>query len=287
MHLGSQALLPSTFQGEKKKLNMNHIHSVPHNQNLYFLLSQYELLERTSHHLSALDLFNLALTCHNLYSLILESPPVFNKLKRLTICSGQGLHKRQTFTGLYKPDQYEFIDQHMYGPSYDEEIEVRLFNIKCDTYNALPCLKCGVNICEVHPPSSPSIHISNTLLINLFKECRYVPRVRDRPFYKSRRRPHLDPAWERHTITCYCHKCDEKVKNTLPVRLSEVCDCDQYTRWICHSCRMKEERHSTYKTAQHWEGENGSHGIEEGLWLPDHQTMTAVCMRVDFLLLFF
>lgn len=142
---------------------MNHIHSVHHNQNLYFLLSQYELLERTSHHLSALDLFNLALTCHNVYSLILESPPVFNKLKRLTICSGQGLHKRQTFTGLYKPYHDEFTDRDMYGPRYDEEIEVRLFNINCDTYNALPCLKCGVNICEVHPPSPPPVFTSPIL----------------------------------------------------------------------------------------------------------------------------
>lgn len=51
---------------------------------------------------------------------------------------------------------------------------------------------------------------------------------------------------------------------------------------------MKEEKgHGTYKTAQHWEGENGSHGLEDGLWLPDHQTMTAVCMRLVFSFCFF
>lgn len=107
---------------------MNGVHSAHHNQTLCFLLSQYELLERTAHHLSAMDLSNLAPTCHDLYSIILESPPVFNKLKRLTICSGQGLHKRQTFTRLYKPYYNEFFNPHMYGSRYDEEIEVRLYN---------------------------------------------------------------------------------------------------------------------------------------------------------------
>jgi hypothetical protein len=129
---------------------MNSLHSIDHTQTLCFLLSQYELLERTAHHLSALDLFNLALTCHELHSVILESPPLFNKLRRLTICSGQGLTKRQTVTGLYNPHYNTFGNSHTFGPSFDEEIEVRLFNIKCDTYNALPCLKCKINICEVY-----------------------------------------------------------------------------------------------------------------------------------------
>lgn len=32
---------------------------------------------------------------------------------------------------------------------YDEEIEVRVWNLKCDAANALPCLKCGTNVCGV------------------------------------------------------------------------------------------------------------------------------------------
>lgn len=134
---------------------MNSAPSVHHTQDLLFLLSQYELLERTAQHLSTLDLFNIALTCHDLYSAILDSPLVFNKLKRLTICDGRGLIKRQTFTGLHKPHP-TIKGQHTRGPIFDEEIEIRVYNVKCDAYNALPCLKCGINICKVCPPTHPS-----------------------------------------------------------------------------------------------------------------------------------
>lgn len=44
--------------------------------------------------------------------------------------------------------------------------------------------------------------------------------------------------------------CDEKVQQELPTRLSELCDCDQYTRWICLSCKIEEDRldHQYLKT---------------------------------------
>ena len=74
------------------------------------------------------------------------------------------------------------------------------------------------------------------------------------------------------------------VQNTLPVRLSEVCDCDQYIRWICHACRQKEEDEDReyYKTrAVHsWQDGVTRNAVEDGRWLPAHQFMTAVCTRM-------
>jgi hypothetical protein len=155
------------------------------------------------------------------------------------------------------------------GPRWEEEIEVRLWNIKCDPYDALPCLKCGINVCEVYP--RPSIFSTQPdLPLNLLQECRYVPRVRDAPRFHSRRRPHLDEDFASHTLVCYCATCDEKVQSTLPLRLSETYDCDQYTRWIRHTCRWKEEEEDReyYKTStvQIWE-DDPPNRIPRGLWL--------------------
>ena len=138
----------------KNQFKMNGLNPINHTRNLCFLLSQYELLQRTAQHLSILDLFHVALTCHELHTVILDSPLVFNKLKRLSTCDGRGLIKRQTFTGLHKPYN-STIEGHARMARYDEEIEIRVYNLKCDAYNALPCLKCGINICEVCPPSHP------------------------------------------------------------------------------------------------------------------------------------
>jgi hypothetical protein len=35
------------------------------------------------------------------------------------------------------------------GVWFDEELEVRVWNIKCDETDALPCSKCEMNVCEV------------------------------------------------------------------------------------------------------------------------------------------
>jgi len=116
------------------------------------LLAQYELLERTAHHLSTLDLFHLALTCTDLYKLIRESDAIFERLKREALCDGHGLSARQNFSGLYAPDYYYHEDGHLWKCLYDEELEIRVWNRKCDAADALPCLKCGVNVCEVRAP---------------------------------------------------------------------------------------------------------------------------------------
>jgi hypothetical protein len=117
--------------------------------NVVFLLSQFELLERTAQHLSTLDLLHLASTCSELYTLIRQSEPIFNRLKRVALCDGHGLKARQEFQGVYALHAWNFVWGKGRKAHYDEELEVRVWNLKCDAVNALPCLRCGVNVCEV------------------------------------------------------------------------------------------------------------------------------------------
>jgi hypothetical protein len=118
--------------------------------NLLFLLSQYDILTGTANHLSTLDLFHLALANSGFYAIILQSAPVFNRLKRTALCDGTGLTARQNFQGLYslRPEDFAW-GRGGRKAQYDEELEVRVWNLKCDAANALPCLSCGINICEV------------------------------------------------------------------------------------------------------------------------------------------
>jgi hypothetical protein len=99
-----------------------------------------------------------------------------------------------------------------------------------------------------------------------------MPRVRDVPGGRSRRRPHIDAAAQARSIICYCPECDKEVERGLSLRLSECCDCDQYTRWICISCKLKEdqEERSYLKTSTKdlWDVENPD-GFRV---LPDHQS---------------
>lgn len=228
---------------------------------IIFIFSQYELLTRTAEYLSTLDLFHTALTCHELYTSILKSPQVFNKLKRVAICDGHGLKKRQG------PDHWSlgkgfqnYINPWTGGPAEEEEIEVRLFNIQCDAFNALPCIKCGVNVCE---------------------ECRYVPRIRneDNEGYDARELPYCDASDQSHYLECYCPPCDEKMEQDLPLRLSHFCDCNQYTRWICYPCRQKEAEESADYYADHttlYYGEDVE-DHNDGIYIMEHQFDLAVC----------
>lgn len=115
-----------------------------------------------------------------------------------------------------------------------------------------------------------------------------MPRVQDIPNYMSRRRPHLNLAEGTIVITCYCYSCDDKIEQSLPTRLSEFCNCDQYVRWICLPCKVKEdkpeEHYITTRTKVEW-------GIDEqgsGMQLYDHQSYRAVrnlysfhCLSLD------
>jgi hypothetical protein len=63
------------------------------------------------------------------------------------------------------------------------------------------------------------------------------------------------------------------VERDLPLRLSEYCDCDQYTRWICLPCKVAEDKEDRnyYKTRTELE-----YYDEPGLNLTDHQHSRAV-----------
>ncbi|KAI1090671.1 hypothetical protein F5B19DRAFT_316754 [Rostrohypoxylon terebratum] len=103
----------------------------------------------------------------------------------------------------------------------DREIEVRLFNLRCDEAGALPCRKCGVNICE---------------------ECREYPRIPPMGGFIDRR-PHLNGPWISQTVICLCDSCDAKLEDEIRGDfLNERCDCDTVKRWICKKCVMEEER---------------------------------------------
>ncbi|KAK3332577.1 hypothetical protein B0T19DRAFT_439402 [Cercophora scortea] len=196
------------------------------NPNLHFnhLIACYPILSTLASHVSALDLLNLALTSRANHAHILASPPIFAKLRRSCVCDGHGLRDRQDRTGLYKdyskgytppgprlPDGGEDIDS-------DEEIEVRVFNRTCG--EALPCVKCGVNVCE---------------------ECRYYPRVKE--CYSQSCRPHLNGAWQMANVMAMCTACDEKQEDQLKGRfLSELCDCHIFRRWICSKCVVEEHK---------------------------------------------
>lgn len=88
-----------------------------------------------------------------------------------------------------------------------------------------------------------------------------MPRVGYTPDDGSRQRPHHDTSARGHTILCYCVACDKKVQQELPVRLSELCDCDQYTRWICLSCKLEEDhldhQYLETRTRLYWEEIDG------------------------------
>jgi hypothetical protein len=106
-----------------------------------------------------------------------------------------------------------------------------------------------------------------------------MPRARDTSHYRSRRRPHLSPPGECHTIICYCPECDKDIERNLPLRLSEYCDCDQYTRWICISCKILEEKEDEYylktSTKDWWDPMNPEN-CEDGMVVADHQSDRSV-----------
>ena len=142
------ASLPQTSSSKNVQFSSHSflkLFSVQEMFNLVFLLSQYQLLELTAKHLSTIDLYHTALACSDLYEIILKSENIFKKLRRVVLCDGSGLRARQSFSGIYNGCPGRFG-----RPSYEEEIEVRVFNARCDEKGGLPCIKCGINVCEVN-----------------------------------------------------------------------------------------------------------------------------------------
>jgi hypothetical protein len=96
-------------------------------------------------------------------------------------------------------------------------------------------------------------------LTQFSQECRYYPREMPQSGYPSRR-PHLNSPWQNENVMCLCPPCDakleaEKVQGRF---LSELCDCDIYTRWICHKCKVDEinfthEHYAKHTISEHQE----------------------------------
>lgn len=189
------------------------------------LISSYSILTSLAPWLSTLDLYHLSLTSKSAYECIQSSPVIFKSLSRHCLCDGRGLATRQAYASPYHRNR--MAGQWTPSPYLqdDEEIEVRLYNIKCDEAGALPCLKCGINICE---------------------ECRCYPRAAP-PNTHPNRRPHLRVSVQLDNIMCLCEECDAKTEKEVEGKfLNERCDCDIYTRWICVRCE-EEERETAWK----------------------------------------
>ncbi|KAH6718251.1 hypothetical protein BKA61DRAFT_716983 [Leptodontidium sp. MPI-SDFR-AT-0119] len=212
---------------------------------LLSVLSQYTILTGTAQYLSTLDIFHLALANSDCYSMILQSPRVFNHLKLTALCDGRGLAQRQEFYSIYSGLDFT-QDAAKRKPKYEEEIEVRVWNRKCDA------------------------------------ECRFVPRVRDTNG-RSYRRPHIsiNPWFIITNVICYCTACDVNVEASLPLSLSEYCDCDQYTRWICLKCKLEEEKiHGLYRqkrtqpSREYWQSDPD---MDRGRCLQSHGLLAYWC----------
>lgn len=132
--------LPSSYPAEYARVSLT----------LQDLITQYPVLTHLAQYLSTLDLFHLALTCRTFHAHVLSSSSVLTHLKRTAICDGRGLIQRQNFEGLYSVEsKFRYIWGNTRKIWQDEPIEVQLYATKCDEAGALPCLRCGINVCEV------------------------------------------------------------------------------------------------------------------------------------------
>src|SRR5271154_1919768 len=211
---------------------------------LPFLFSQYRILETTSHWLSTRDLYHVSLVCRDLHAVIIGSPKVFDHLMRYALCDGSGLKARQSYSGRYA------MYQRCRG---DEEVEVRVYRTQCDEAGALPCIKCGINVCE---------------------ECRFVPRTKQD--LSSFPAPHINNTYQLQNIVCYCDACDVGMEEQYGPHL---CECNQYTRWICLRCKDREDEESwaLFKETSKGEGEVESPSTE-GMRHADHQHIRYVSL---------
>ncbi|KAH7161486.1 hypothetical protein EDB81DRAFT_715013 [Dactylonectria macrodidyma] len=192
------------------------------------IVSSYAILPALASWLSTLDLYHLALTNRSNFASILGSPKIFKLFSRRCLCDGRGLVKRQEFQHPYSLPQENYLGENCRKIHEDEPVEVRLYNIKCDEAGALPCVRCGINICE---------------------ECRYYPRE---PLRYPERRPHLNVSNEICNIMCLCRSCDDTVEKDVSGQfLNELCDCDVFERWICTKCKGEESRLSKQYLKQH------------------------------------
>ncbi|KAH6883441.1 hypothetical protein B0T10DRAFT_410925 [Thelonectria olida] len=222
------------------------------------LISSYAILPTLASWISTLDLYHLALVNRAHFSYILASQNVFKTLSRQCLCDGRGLADRQEFRRVFSLSPFSYVHGNSRKIHEDEEIEVRLYNVKCDEADALPCIKCGINLCE---------------------ECRYYPRVQRR---SPLRRPHLNSSWQLENVMCLCPSCDAKLEEELAGQfLNELCDCDRFERWICSKCVREDHKFTRDYFDKHtkWEWYAEDEGDTPTKFMTDHQFNRALwCM---------
>ena len=229
------------------------------------VLSQYQLLELLANYVSTKDLYHLGRTCSELFSCIVKPANTFTRLKRVSLCDGSGLKARQNYDSpLYNGLQSLGIMNWRLMPGQrrrschcQEEVEVRVWGKNCDEVNALPCVKCGINVCE---------------------ECRYVPRIRSTSGYDVPRRPHFNRTQEISNIVCYCDECEPAAEKLAD---DKFCECDVYTRWICHQCRVKEREEVIAYERNFAKFHSNPLAEDEFMVLDDHQGHRAVRALFD------
>ena len=184
------------------------------------ILSIYPVLSTLSRFISTLDLFNVSLTSKICQTYIQPGSDIFKVLCRESLCDGRGLAARQNFC---KP---------FYGPCNerdktpprpmihdDDQIEVNVWAQRCDEVNALPCRRCGINICE---------------------ECRCLHRVALKTG-RLQRVPFPDDNGEHQNFFAQCTKCDAATEREIEGQfLNDRCDCDVWDRWVCCKCALQE-----------------------------------------------
>lgn len=115
---------------------------------LQSITTQYPILTCLSSWLSTLDLYHLSLASKHFYTHILANKSVFDRLKRTALCDGRGLKQRQNFEGPFELKDRRYVRGDRRRVWSDEPIEVQLWARKCDEAGALPCRRCGINVCE-------------------------------------------------------------------------------------------------------------------------------------------
>jgi hypothetical protein len=118
------------------------------------------------------------------------------------------------------------------------------------------------------------------------QECRWYLREPPHERYPQRR-PHLNSPFQNENVMCLCPDCDEKLERELEQKFhNELCDCDIFTRWICHDCHWKELQFTGEYYKNHTKFEGGYINDEDEVSItkvmPDHQHSIAVSPHAPY-----
>lgn len=250
---------------------LSHISAMTKPASLLGLIGQYPVLAALASYLSTVDLLHLGLTARRAHALVLASPEVFAVLKRQCLCDGRGLGRRlaDSHAGVQRhappPFYYGWCGWAMMQPTAEEElylfatcrrpdsdplhgrmweeaeVEARLYARRCDAAAALPCVRCGVNVCE---------------------ECRDYPRILPDLQQWPNSRPHVRADGQCENVLCLCPPCDAAMEERLQGRFLDPsrCDCDRYRRWVCRKCVDAEAREADAYLRHH---SRVSQGLDE------------------------